>query len=277
MKKSITSRFIILMAHLLFSAAVLSSSNVSADQLKADAVYKSMNKLNWQLAFEDKGTAAWQDNWVLDGLKAKVENSAKGMTISAGPKWRDDAHHATLWTKQSFNGDIKIEYDFIRLDNNDRGVNILYVQATGRDVGPYKKDIFAWSKLREVPVMRYYINNMHLYHLSYAAFAVDNNDETADYLKSRRYMPEHKDGFSNTGFGPKYTKSGFFKPGVPHHITYIKKGTDVYFHVENPQQTKVFDFDGASFPPVEEGRIGLRLMYTRSSLFKNFRVSELAE
>jgi hypothetical protein len=265
------------MACLLFSATVFSSSNVSVDRLKANTVYKSLNTLSWQLVFEDEGTGTWQDNWALDGLKAKVENTSKGMTISAGPKWRDDAHHATLWTKQSFNGDIKIEYGFTRLDNNDRGVNILYVQATGREVGPYKKDIFAWSKLREVPVMRYYINNMHLYHLSYAAFTVDNNDETADYLKSRRYMPQVKDGFSNTGFGPKYTKTGFFKPGVPHHITYIKKGTDVYFHVENSEQKKLFYFDGAKFPKVAEGRIALRLMYTRRSLFKNFRVSELTE
>ncbi|WP_077342270.1 DUF1961 family protein [Pseudocolwellia agarivorans] len=277
MKKNITISFTCLLASLLFCAAAFSSNNIIIKNTKFDIAYKSLSTLNWQLVFEDIGTGNWQENWGLDGLKAKVDNSPNGMTISAGPKWQDDTHHATLWTKKSFNGDIKIEYNFTRLDHNNRGVNILYVQATGRDIGPYKKDIFAWSKLREVPVMRYYINNMHLYHLSYAAFRIDNNDESTDYLKSRRYMPQDTKSFPRTGFGPTFAKTGFFKPGVLHHITYIKKGTDVYFHVVNPEQSKTFYFDGSSLPSIEEGPIGLRLMYTRSSLFKNFRVSELKD
>ena len=38
------------------------------------------------------------------------------MTLTAGPEFRNDAHHMVLWTKDSFEGDLRIEYASTRLD-----------------------------------------------------------------------------------------------------------------------------------------------------------------
>ena len=78
-----------------------------------------------------------------------------------------------LWTKESFSGDIKIEYDYIKTDDESRCVNILYIQATGDEEGVYEKDISKWGKLREIPAMKTYFENMNTFHISYSAFGND--------------------------------------------------------------------------------------------------------
>ena len=79
---------------------------------KDNKTFNSLNKKqNWTLVFEDECTTDWQENWTLDGLIARVENSKAGMLFTAGPEPKNDAHHAVLWTKESFSGNIKIEYD----------------------------------------------------------------------------------------------------------------------------------------------------------------------
>ena len=125
------------------------------------------------MAFDDDCTGNWTDNWFLDGKYATVENSEDGMSFSAGPEAGNDAHHAVLWTKDSFKGDIKIEYDYIRTDSAVKYVNILYIQATGDGEGEFVEDISKWNNLREIPAMRMYFENMNLLHISFAAFEND--------------------------------------------------------------------------------------------------------
>jgi hypothetical protein len=69
---------------------------------------------NWQEVFADSCTGDWQKQWFLDGDVASVSNDKKGMQLTAGPKFLNDAHHMVLWTKESFRGDVKIEYEFTR-------------------------------------------------------------------------------------------------------------------------------------------------------------------
>jgi hypothetical protein len=88
------------------------------------------------LKFSDPCTEDWEDNWFLDGNIATVENTENGMNFKAGPVNRNDAHHAVLWTKESFSGDVKIEYNYTRTDSQTVNVNILYIQATGTGKGP---------------------------------------------------------------------------------------------------------------------------------------------
>ena len=146
---------------------------------------------NWMLRFQDSCTDDWRHLWTLDGLEANVKNSDQGMHFSAGPEFRNDAHHAVLWTKQSFEGDVKIEYAYTRTDSETRCVNILYIQATGNGEGPYAKDISKWSELRQVPMMRTYYENMNTLHISYAAFP--NSEDSSSYIRARRYPAPAKD------------------------------------------------------------------------------------
>jgi hypothetical protein len=90
--------------------------------------------------------------------------------------------------KASFDGDLRIEYEFTRLDTTVRFVNIIYIQATGSGEDGFGHDISEWSDYRRVPSMSHYFRNMHTYHISYAAFGTQNNDPDEDYVRARRYM-----------------------------------------------------------------------------------------
>ena len=95
----------------------------------------------WQTVVDDPCTDDWRTHWFLDGETATITNTSQGMDFFAGPNFGNDADHAVLWTRRSFAGDLRIDYEFTRLDNEHRCVNILYVQATGSGDGPYATDI----------------------------------------------------------------------------------------------------------------------------------------
>lgn len=225
---------------------------------------------NWELVFEDDCTNNWKENWFLDGEKASVTNSYSGMHYSAGAVNGDDAHHAVLWTKQSFKGDVKITYDFTRTDQETRNVCILYIQATGTGNEPYFTDISKWNHLRKVPAMSTYFNNMNALHISYAAFT--NKGEKYDYVRARRYPTSENVSFNDTKIPPSYDNVGFFETGKTYHITVIKTGSQLSFLVQGENGSRQFTWDTSDFRPITEGRIGLRHMYTRSAIYKNFRV-----
>ena len=48
----------------------------------------------------------------------------------------------------------------------------------------------------------------------------------------------------------------------------------ICFQVKGKNTSKLFSWDTSHLPPVKEGRIGLRHMYTRSAIYKDFKVHE---
>jgi hypothetical protein len=228
---------------------------------------------DWAITFSDECRGNWQEQWFLDGEVGTVTTGPDGMELTAGPEFKNDAHHMVLWTKASFAGDLKIEYEFTRLDAETRCVNILYIQATGSGEEPFVKDITKWSERRRVPAMSMYFDHMHTYHISYAAFP--NNEDTTSYIRARRYMP-NATGLDGTGLEPDYFPEGLFQKGVPHKITVIKKERDLFMRIENAEQTYFCHMKNPNLPAITEGRVGLRHMYTRSSRYKNIRISKPA-
>ena len=77
----------------------------------AELGFEDENKGTWREVFFDPGTEDWQEKWVLDGEIAAVDSTDRGMELRAGPRAFQNAHHMVLWTKRSFGGDLKIEYD----------------------------------------------------------------------------------------------------------------------------------------------------------------------
>ena len=240
-----------------------------------EVAFHSALKADWREVFHDTCTGDWQDKWFLDGEIASVSNSDKGMQLTAGPQFMNDAHHMVLWTKDSFQGDLMIEFDYTRLDFETRCVNILYIQATGSGAGPFETDIAAWKDARKVPAMSMYFNHMNAYHISFAAFPNQGTDRT-QYIRARRYVPEET-GLADTDLQPDYYPEGLFAPGDPHRITVFKKARDVYMKISNATQDYYCHFINSELPIIEKGRVGLRLMFTRSALFANFRIFELEE
>lgn len=257
----------------LFLALAMLMVNIKAQEES----FEKLLKLDWEQTFFDPGTADWSENWLLDGLKARVYNSPKGMEFYAGPVPAEDSSHSVLWTRKSFSGDVKIEYEYTRLDAATKYVNIIYIQATGSGKGDFSGEIFNWSEMRSIPAMRMYFNHMNTYHISYAAYGNTDEPGKLDYIRARRYMPEAGRGLEGTDLVPDYFNSGLFQPGVKHHITIIKDGNDLYMEIIGPAKKMLCHWENTILPPIEKGRIGLRHMASRNARYKNFRVSEIVE
>ena len=233
------------------------------------SVFNHLNDCDWNQAFYDKGDGKWQDQWFLDGEFATITNTPRGMVFSSGPERGNHAHHAVLWTKESFAGDVKIEFDFTLVDGKS-SLNLIYIQATGRG-GKFDKDISKWSDLRKTPFMRNYFNTMNLLHIS---FAGSRNGK--EYLRLRRYPKvDENANFAETVVPPTYWEIGLFKPGETCHLTFIKKGKHLFMHGKKENISRLFHWDISSVAPISEGRIGLRQMWTRSARYQNFTIQTL--
>ena len=204
--------------------------------------------LDWKQVFEYVGNTDWKNKWFVDGKHARIQNMEDGMHFCAGPVERDDASHAVLWTKQNFTGDLKIEYDFTRIDDMTKYVNIIYIQATGKGSGAYDKDITTWSELREVPSMRTYFNNMELWHVSYAAFGNDDRPDKLDYVRARRYPVLEGQKFKETQVGESYEDTGLFNPNQNCQIVLIKKGQKLHMRVQAEDVERYFSWDYSDYP-----------------------------
>ncbi len=232
--------------------------------------FERLREGHWREVFQDGGTGDWREKWFLDGRVARVTNGEGGMLFEAGDTFLEESHHGVLWTDREFGGDLKMEYEFTRMDREKRCVNILYIQARGSGEAPYGQDVKEWRRLREVPLMRWYYEGMNTYHISYAAFDHDR-DGAPGYIRCRRYMAGPLEG---TEIAPDYDPEDFFASGVPHKITLIKKGQVLYFHISNGEKEKLCRWVNDRFPPIHWGRIGLRQMFTRRSLYRNIRISQ---
>ena len=128
--------------------------------------------------------------------------------------------YAVLWTKQSFEGDLRIEYDFRRVDQYNKGVNIIYIQATGDGQNGFVEDISKWSNKRNLAAMSDYFMNMHTYHISYAAYP-------KDYIRGRRYLPNENKRLKGTELTGSFFNTGLFEDQQWMHITIIKQAMDL--------------------------------------------------
>ncbi len=240
------------------------------DNKEFDILNKSKQ---WQLQLQDSGTKDWQSKWFLDGLQANIKNTKAGMLFNTGSTAGDDAGHAVLWTKESFKGNVKMEFNFCRKDSATKWAIILYLQARGTGVAPYVEDISKWNNLREIPAMKTYFTNMKALHISYSSFENDNNDSKKDYIRVRQYPVVKGQNFNTTTEIPNaFFETGLFKTGETYKITVIKTNEKLFFKVVGKNSSKLFSWNLKNQPSLLEGRIGLRQMATRSALYKDFSV-----
>ncbi len=225
----------------------------------------------WSLALSEAGKENWNKQWFLEGEKATVRNSEKGMIFSAGNKANDHANHAVLWSKEKFAGDIKVEYDYTRLDSNMdvTAVNIIYIQASGFGSENSPEDIWESTHLRKVPWMKSYFLNMNTLHISYAC----TGPKRSNYISARQYPAKDVKSFQKkTLVPPVYEKIDLFKPGETWHITVIKEANNLTFIAEREGNRHVFKWDVKSLPTIREGRVGFRHMWTRSGCYQNIKI-----
>ena len=261
-------------------------SNPDASPESADAPSKNHSavRADKKVLFEDPMTGSWQDHWFLDGKKAVVTHDDNGLTFwtpSSGVSSEEknkfrakfDSHHAVLWTKQVFEGDIRISYRFTRIQSS--WACLLYIHAQGIGTPPYGKDIHAWHKRREVASMDKYFKYMNLLSLSLRR-----------KIRCKRYP------WYDVGRGIKHddilVKPMVGHDGLPTGKTFnlvVEKrkksctlrirevGREAYtvdhaWDLSNPSKDRKTPF-------VEKGRIGLRQMGGNKVVYRNFKVEQL--
>jgi hypothetical protein len=225
----------------------------------------------WNLSFSDAGSGDWSDRWFVEGDLARVDNTPGGMIFASGPTPQDSASHAVLWTAERFAGDVRIEYDFTRLDDMTEAtsVNIIYIQATGTGADGAPEDIRLSSEQRRVPLMKSYFLNMNLLHISYAA----TGPLRSHYIAARRYPAASREDFErSTLIQPVYENVSLFEPGDTYHITVIKEGGSLVFTAEREGASESFRWDISAFPLISKGRIGFRQMWARRSRYANIKI-----
>jgi hypothetical protein len=223
----------------------------------------------------------WQKNWFLDGRKATVAHRDGGLYFSGGTVTKSDdpdgyhAHHAVLWTKREFAGDLRISFTMTRIDKSDYGTTLLYIQARGIGEGPYRKDIHAWRELREVPAMDLYFRHMDLLSLSFR-----------ENLRCKRYPWQDSSGEWYPGRGlikPMRDYPGI-TPGETYDVEVEKRGFSLTLRLAPSGTGKVpteFTWDTSGIAEgieprlIGQGRIGLRHMATKSFIYRNFKVEKL--
>lgn len=238
--------------------------------------------------FEDDLQADWQDNWFLDGKLGTVKHWNNGLYLAGGPITKSaeqafgvekpteyNAHHIVLWTKQEFEGDIRISYEFNKQPSSEM-VNLLFIQAQGVGKAPYEKDIYAWRGLRDVPGMDKYFTHMDLMALS-----------LREDIRCRRYP--WKDPVQDTW----YDDRGLYEPildysgmpeGTPLSLEVEKRTTSLRLVIRelgNGSVVVEHTWDLAENPKdrdplyLKRGRIGLRLMGGHKILMRNFKVERI--
>ena len=267
-------------ARLRVAVCGLAGLLVSCTQEKRTMDRENITKAEGKVLFADTMGDNWQENWFLDGKKATVEHRDGGLYFAAGTVTKSEdpeeyhAHHAVLWTKQEFEGDLRITYEITRLDRGNYGTLLLYIQARGIGEPPYVEDIYAWRKLREVPIMSAYFNYMSLLHISYH-----------HRLHARRYPADPAKGISlaDTLLGEKQSNIDLAW-GKPYKIVAEKKTPYLTFRIldgDTGQVLKEGTWDLSRNPENQEprlivkGRIGLRQMSTKQCLYRNFKVTQL--
>lgn len=247
---------------------------VAACQRSPETRFRDAMNRNWQEVFSDNFDSLDNAVWHLDGKKGALEIVPDGLVISAGNAIRKNSDHVVLWNRNVYKGDIRIEYDFTRLDTcNTETVNIIYLHATGSGKDGYDRDIMKWNEKREIPAMETYFNHMNLYHISYAVEKGATLE--TDYVRARRYIPETGKGLDGTALSPEYEDTGLFEIGVRYHITVVKSGEMMFMEVAGDSDRKLFHFDLSKLPGLDEGRVGLRQMWGRKSKYDNFRIFTL--
>ena len=232
--------------------------------------------------FHDILKEDWRENWFLDGENATLEHRDGGLAFITTASKVDknvnraafDAQHAVLWTRQEFEGDIRIRYTFTKLPGCS-WQKLIYVQAQGIGEGPYVEDIHAWREHREVAVMSEYFTYMNLVSLS-----------LRDQIRCKRYPTMDMDGEAHESeFKPRAENKVMpigrefsvvvekRKKSIMLHITDTETGAHAVNHTWDLTDEKVIQNMDKSY--VEKGRIGIRLMGGHKILMRDFTVERL--
>ena len=225
-----------------------------------------------KVLFEDSLHDDWQEKWFLDGKMATLEHREGGLYFAGGTVTKEDnpegyhAHHAVLWTKRVFEGDIRISYQMKQVDESGYGNTLLYIQAQGIGMPPHVEDIHEWRDLREVPDMSKYFTYMDLLSLS-----------LRENIRCKRYpwRDEKLEWYPTQGLIEPMVDYPGLIPGEIYQVVVDKKSDSLRLrlygesgaklHVDHTWDTRKIA-GGIEPRRIQKGRIGIRHMATKQSV-----------
>lgn len=241
----------------------------------------SENSDQAQVLFEDSMAENWRENWFLDGQRATLEHRDGGLafiTEYTVNKRVDragfDAQHAVLWTRQEFEGNIRISYKYTKLPECG-WQKLIYVQAQGIGEEPYVEDIHAWREHREVAVMSEYFKYMNLVSLSLRNTVRCKRYPVMD-LEGQRMPSEFKPRAKNKGLEIGHELQVVIeksKESIRLRIKDVETGQYAVDHSWDLSDKEIVENREVQF--VDKGRIGLRLMGGHKINFRDFKVERL--
>jgi hypothetical protein len=243
----------------------------------------SETQTNSTVLFEDSMMSDWQKNWWLEGRKATLEHRKEGLFFSGGTVTKSmdreeyHAHHAVLWTKQVFEGDIRITFEMTRIDTSNYGNTLLYILAQGIGTPDYPQDISTTRGTRDIPAMDKYFTYMDLLSLSFRK-----------NLRARRYPLRSADPDAEPVGDTVYPHVDYIGmvPGKTYLVDVKKQGPSLTLRLSDKQtgeeyanhtwdMTQVGKEGNKTAPVLNKGRIGLRHMSTKQFIYKDFKVEQL--
>lgn len=221
------------------------------------ALVPNVEAQSWQPMWQVSGTNGnWQDDWIKDGTNGRAQYTNDGLEFDT-TSGEGDEYSSILWSKPKFEGSVKFEYEFKRVDTNtDSGVSIvlLYGHGTG---GVYPDDISTWNR----PVSdRDFHRTMNNITISYAT----NDKQVRTRINTGRNLVE-----------PVYKNVPYFQPGVWHKIMVTQEGLNLSMEVENLATNQKDTYSWNLPRTYDHGRVGLRQMYMHKNVYRNIKVSGL--
>jgi hypothetical protein len=226
---------------------------------------------DWREAFVADHKRDWRAEWFLFGDPSRgitVSNSAAGLTLRAGDGSDPRRDHAVLWSKRTFTGDVRIEYDVTVLDGYASPppkisyCSALLVHAQGAT--NYPSDLAAWTAAQaNADTSGNFVNtNTRGLQLNYA-FVGD--------VRGNRLRLRVNPGYALAGQSDITT---LFRQGQTCHVSATKAGALLTVHVTDGKATFSHTFTDAGLAAHGSGRIGLRNMNRREARYANLRVYE---
>ena len=223
--------------------------------------------LPWVLKFSDPGgtSGAAVTKYFKDGSTATVAYTANGLEINA------PSGHTVVWTKTSFTGDIRIEFDYKRLNVPRVGINegtLLVVNGWGLsrvcpvDQLTHPLDIRAWAR----PVATY---DVYKFCMANQTVSFDNLDRGTDPRLTVRQNPGYHD--MGTIIPPK------LQTGVLYHVTVTRTGNTLKTLVKRGT-TVVASLTATLNPSLpgsqvsKFGYVGFRQMTGRRAAYRNIKI-----
>lgn len=111
---------------------------------------------------------------------------------------------------------------------------------------------------------------MNALHISYS---VGLPDVEGEYIRARRYpVPVNVPFQKATEIEGTHWGTGLFKLDVPYQLTVVSVGNVMTCDVRGDGRNEHFAWDVSKFPPLSDGRVGLRVMPCRVSRIRDFKV-----